>query len=94
MCFESSALPHFAAEDDAVAVHQDGALDQVGMLRHQLQRFGPRGRRLFHVAFAVEFISGIQEVAVIAGSNQLVESFDREALVEIDFLKLDAFFAK
>jgi len=64
------------------------------MLRHQLQGFGARRRGLFHVAFAVEFISGIQEVAIVASSNQLVECFDREAPVEIDFLKLDAFFAK
>jgi hypothetical protein len=49
---------------------------------------------LFHIAFPVEFIPGIQEFAVVAGSNQMVESVDREALVEIDFLKLDAFFAK
>jgi hypothetical protein len=49
---------------------------------------------LFHIALAVEFISGVQEFAVIAGSNQLVESVDREALVEIDFLKLDASLAK
>ena len=94
MCFERSALPHFAAEDDAGAIHQDGALDQVGILRHQFQGFGARGRGLFHIAFPVEFIPRIQEFAVVAGSDQLVESVDREALVEIDFLKLDALFAK
>jgi hypothetical protein len=64
------------------------------MLRHQLQSFGARGRRLLHAALAVELVSGIQELAVVAGTNQLVERLDREALVEIDFLKLDAFCAK
>ena len=49
---------------------------------------------MFHVPFPVEFIPGIQEFAVVAGSNQMVERVDRQALVEIDFLKLDAFFAK
>ena len=64
------------------------------MLGHQLQRLGAGRRGLFHVAFPVEFVPGIKEFAVVAGSNQMVESVDREALVEIDFLKLDAFFAK
>ena len=64
------------------------------MLRHQFQGFGARGRGLFHIAFPVEFISGIQKFAVVAGSNQTVESVDGQALIEIDFLKLDAFFAK
>jgi len=94
MRFERSAPPHVTAEDDAGAVHQNGTLDQVGMLRHQFQGFGARGRGFFHIAFPVEFIPGIQEFAVVAGSDQLVESVDCEALVEIDFLKLDAFFAK
>src|ERR1035437_4015714 len=90
----ASALPHFAAQHDARAVHQDRALDQVGMPRHQFQSFGARGRRLLHVALPVELVSGIQEFAVVAGSNQLVEPLHRESPVEIDFLKLDAFFAK
>jgi hypothetical protein len=64
------------------------------MLRHQFQGFGAGGRGLLHIAFPVEFISGIQEFAVVTGSDQMVERVDREALVEIDFLKLDAFFAK
>ena len=38
--------------------------------------------------------SGIQEFAVVANSNQMVERVNRQALVEVDFLKLDAFFAK
>jgi hypothetical protein len=92
--FDRSVLSHVAAEDDARAVHQDRALDEVRVLRHQLQGFGSRGRREFHIAFAVELISGIQELAVVTVSNQVVERLDRKALVEIDFLKLDAFFAK
>jgi hypothetical protein len=85
---------YFATKNDAFSIDQNRALDQVGMLRHQFQRFAAGGRVLFHTTLAVKFISGIQEFAVVPGSNQMVEFIDCQALVEIDFLKLDASFAK
>ena len=58
------------------------------------QLIGARGRMLLHVALAIEFIAGIQKLAVIARADQLLELGDRESFIEIDYFEFNALFAK
>ena len=81
-------------QHDAGSFHQDRTLDQVGVCRHQAQGLFPRRRAVLHVAFTIQLVPGIQEEAVVAGADQLVELAFGKALAEIDLLKLRALFAK
>jgi hypothetical protein len=47
-----------------------------------------------HLAFTVQLVSGIEEFAVIALSDELFDFTGRQALAEIDFLDAGALFAK
>ena len=71
-----------------------GRLIRLGCSDISFNASAREGGDSLHVALAVEFVAGIQEVAVVALADQLVEFLDRQSLVEIDLLKLDAFFAK
>lgn len=51
---------------DFGSIHQDGAFDQVGMLRHEGEGLFAGGRIGFHAALAIQLIAGIQKQAVVA----------------------------
>jgi hypothetical protein len=47
-----------------------------------------------HVALPVEFVAGVQKLAIIAPSDQTLQFFDRKSAAEIDLFESRAFFAK
>src|SRR3954452_5971216 len=78
----------------AIALDQDRTLNQVGVLGHEFQRLGTRRRILLHAAFAVKLVAGIQELFVVARTDQGIELRYGEALIQIDFFEGHSFFAK
>jgi hypothetical protein len=82
------------AEYDAVSIHQDRPADQVWILRHQPDRLFAGWRVIFNSALAVQFVAGIQELAVIPLTNKLLQFGGRKPLAEVDLFNLGALFAK
>src|SRR5207302_2701802 len=68
--------------------------DQIRIFAHQLQRLGARRRILLHAALAVQIVACVEEFFVVALADQLVQLGHRQSLVQIDFLKFRALFAK
>ena len=89
---ESGPLFGVEAEQDAAAADDERAPDQVRVRRHQADRFFAGGRILLHVSFAVQLIPGVQERQVVALADELVELLFGQTPVEVDGLRLDAFF--
>ncbi|HTS31565.1 MAG TPA: hypothetical protein VMH81_37095, partial [Bryobacteraceae bacterium] len=81
-------------QHDVGSLHQNRPLDQVGILRHQLQSLLARWWMVLHAALAVQLVPRIQKQLVVALSDQPVEFFDGQPLIQVDFLKIRALFAK
>src|SRR5260221_401410 len=78
------------ADDYLGAADQQRAADQVGSLRHELDRLGAHGRIFGHVAFAVEIVAGVQEEFVIANADEFVEfRFRQRLFVQIAGVKVE-----
>ena len=64
-------------KDDLGAFHQNGPLDEIGILGHEAQGFLAGRWILFHAALAVKLIAGVEEKLIVALADQVVELLDR-----------------
>src|SRR5205085_1778407 len=87
-------LFYFRPHHDLLAVYQNGALDQVGIFAHQLERFFARGRIVLHAALAVELIPSVQKIFVVALADEFLQLRYGQALIQVDLVKFDASCAK
>lgn len=71
-------------------LHAERPLDQVRVLRHQLQRLLAVGRISLHVKLPVQHVAGIDEAKVISIPDQGIQIGDGQALAEIDQVQLGA----
>ncbi len=68
--------------------------DQIGILAHQPDRFFARGRGFFHLHFAIQLISRVEEQLVIALADQRIDLGFGQAFVEVDLFILDSLVAQ
>src|SRR5262249_38943606 len=66
--------------DDASRGHDQGAPDQIRILRHQADRLVAGGRALLHVQAPVELVARVQEVARVGPGKKPLELAHPERL--------------
>ena len=91
MSIAGERLPLFGveAEEDLPAVDEDGAADEIGVLRHQAQGVGAGGRVSLQIQLAVQFIASVEEGQVVAITDEAVQLVDGESFVEVDGFGFD-----
>ena len=93
----SQHFPHLLrieAQQNLLALHQNGPSYEIRIFGHQGDSFRARGRRFLHVLFAIKLIARIQEYLVIAVANQSIELCFGQAAIQIDRLEGSSGFAK
>ena len=79
------------AEDDTAAGDDHGPADQAGLLGHHANGFAAGGRVLGQILVAIDAAMRIQEIGVVAGTDELFEFRSAEGILpEVAKLELKA----